>query len=151
MCWRTFANTFWRSVPTFLVLLRTEAGGAPAFQSVSASRKFFSLPRSGEGLERGRPARTKCIRKPNEFGMNAKTCWRTFANMFWRSVPTCSVLLRTEAGGTPAFQSFARFAANLMWYNEVSRSTVFGLLRSPETLFTKKAQRSVVYLTSPTL
>ncbi|MDR1925102.1 MAG: hypothetical protein LBQ66_12090 [Planctomycetaceae bacterium] len=24
----------------------------------------------------------------------------TFANPFWRSVPTCSVILRTEAGGT---------------------------------------------------
>jgi hypothetical protein len=31
----------------------------------------------------------------------------TFANMSWRSVPTCSVLLRTEAGETPAFQSAA--------------------------------------------
>jgi hypothetical protein len=29
----TFANTCWRSVQTFLVLLRTEAGGMPAFQS----------------------------------------------------------------------------------------------------------------------
>jgi hypothetical protein len=27
----TFANTFWRSVPTFLVLLRTEAGGMPRY------------------------------------------------------------------------------------------------------------------------
>jgi hypothetical protein len=34
----TFANPFWRSVPTCLVLLRTEAGGMPAFQSVAASR-----------------------------------------------------------------------------------------------------------------
>jgi hypothetical protein len=40
MCWRTFANTSWRSVQTFLVLLHTEAGGTPAFQSFSASRKF---------------------------------------------------------------------------------------------------------------
>ncbi|MDR1925933.1 MAG: hypothetical protein LBQ66_16315 [Planctomycetaceae bacterium] len=40
-----------------MVQLHTEAGGTPAFQSISASRKFFSLPRSGEGLERGRPAR----------------------------------------------------------------------------------------------
>jgi hypothetical protein len=31
----------------------------------------------------------------------------TFAGAFWRSVQTCSVLLRTEAGGTPAFQSVA--------------------------------------------
>ncbi|MDR1924156.1 MAG: hypothetical protein LBQ66_07255, partial [Planctomycetaceae bacterium] len=29
----TFANTSWRSVQTFLVLLHTEAGGTPAFQS----------------------------------------------------------------------------------------------------------------------
>jgi hypothetical protein len=40
------------------------------------------------------------------------TAWQsvahlTFADMFWRSVQTCSVLLRTEAGGTPAFQSVA--------------------------------------------
>jgi hypothetical protein len=48
-----------------------------------------------------------CIRKPNKFGRNAKTYWRTFANTFWCSVQTCSVLLRTEAGGTPAFQSVA--------------------------------------------
>jgi hypothetical protein len=34
----TFADAFWRSVLTFLVLLRTEAGGTPAFQSVAASR-----------------------------------------------------------------------------------------------------------------
>jgi hypothetical protein len=32
----TFADTFWRAVLTFLVLLRTEAGGMPAFQSVAA-------------------------------------------------------------------------------------------------------------------
>jgi hypothetical protein len=37
----------------------------------------------------------------------------TFTNTFWRSVPTCSVLLRTEAGGTPAFQSFAAFRRRL--------------------------------------
>jgi hypothetical protein len=40
------------------------------------------------------------------------TAWQsvahlTFAKPFWRSVQTCSVLLRTEAGGTPAFQSFS--------------------------------------------
>jgi hypothetical protein len=109
-------------------------------------RRNRQLPRSGDGLERGRPARLcalgnrislegtprrvgehlpnrfgvqfnrtgtrasrppKCIRQPNKFGRNAKTCWRTFANTFWRSVQTCSVLLRTEAGGTPAFQSLA--------------------------------------------
>jgi hypothetical protein len=38
------------------------------------------------------------------------TAWRsvahlTITNPFWRLVPTCSVPLRTEAGGTPAFQS----------------------------------------------
>jgi hypothetical protein len=29
----------------------------------------------------------------------------TITNTFWRSVQTCSVLLHTKAGGTPAFQS----------------------------------------------
>jgi hypothetical protein len=48
-----------------------------------------------------------CIRKPNEFGRNAKTGWRTFADTSWRSVQTFLVLLHTEAGGTPAFQSAA--------------------------------------------
>jgi hypothetical protein len=55
----------------------------------------------------------KCIRKPNKFGRNAKTCWRTFANPFWRSVQTFLVLWHTEAGGTPAFQSFAAFRRRL--------------------------------------
>jgi hypothetical protein len=39
----TFADTFWRAVLTFLVLLRTEAGGTPAFQSFAASRQFFGV------------------------------------------------------------------------------------------------------------
>jgi hypothetical protein len=80
----------------------------------------------------------------------------TFANTFWYSVPTCSVLSRTEAGGTPAFQSFAASrqlsaVADIggLLYRCVFRSTVFGLLRSPKTLFTKKAQRSVAHLTLP--
>ncbi|MDR1923906.1 MAG: hypothetical protein LBQ66_05995 [Planctomycetaceae bacterium] len=44
----TFADTFWRSVQTCSVLLHTEAGGMPAFQSTSATRNFFSLPLRGE-------------------------------------------------------------------------------------------------------
>jgi hypothetical protein len=34
----TITTLSWRSVQTFLVLLRTEAGGMPAFQSVTATR-----------------------------------------------------------------------------------------------------------------
>jgi hypothetical protein len=44
----TFADTFWRSVQTCSVLLRTEAGGTPAFQSVAATRQFFSLSALGK-------------------------------------------------------------------------------------------------------
>jgi hypothetical protein len=40
----TFADTSWRSVPTCSVLLRTEAGGTPAFQSVAASRQLAAAP-----------------------------------------------------------------------------------------------------------
>ncbi|MDR1923721.1 MAG: hypothetical protein LBQ66_05035 [Planctomycetaceae bacterium] len=44
----TFTNTFWRSVQTFLVLLRTEAGGMPAFQSTAASRRnLCGITRAG--------------------------------------------------------------------------------------------------------
>ncbi|MDR1925312.1 MAG: hypothetical protein LBQ66_13160 [Planctomycetaceae bacterium] len=75
----TITNPFWRSVPTCFVW-------------------FYCAQRRAS-----RPP--LCIRKPNEFGRNAKTCWRTFANPFWRSVQTCLVLLHIEAGGTPAFQS----------------------------------------------
>jgi hypothetical protein len=39
----TFANPFLRSVQTCSVLLRTEAGGTPAFQSVTASRQTWRL------------------------------------------------------------------------------------------------------------
>jgi hypothetical protein len=47
MCWRTFADTFWRSVQTCSVLLHTEAGGTPAFQSVAASRQLSATPMFG--------------------------------------------------------------------------------------------------------
>jgi hypothetical protein len=45
----------------------------------------------------------------------------TFTNTFWRSVQTCSVLLRTEAGGTPAFQSDCRFATNVVGCADIGR------------------------------
>jgi hypothetical protein len=41
----------------------------------------------------------------------------TFANPCWRSVPTFLVLLRTEAGIPPAFQS-APLRGEFVWYNE---------------------------------
>jgi hypothetical protein len=40
----TFANPFWCPVRTFLVLLHTEAGGMPAFQSLAASRRLSAVP-----------------------------------------------------------------------------------------------------------
>jgi hypothetical protein len=77
----------------------------------------------------------------------------TLPTFFWRSVQTFLVLLHTEAGGTPAFQSVAasRQASAVadiggLVYRCVFRPAVFGLLRSPKTLFTKKAQRSVTHL-----
>jgi hypothetical protein len=51
------SNPSWRSVQTFLVLLHTEAGGTPAFQSASASRKFFPCREAANlcGTTRGKP------------------------------------------------------------------------------------------------
>jgi hypothetical protein len=99
----------------------------------------------------------KCIRKSNKFGRNAKTCWRTFANPFWRSVPTCSVLLRTEAGGTPAFQSVAASRQLLVapTLGDLVNRCVLAIPLSASdndslaTLFTKKAWQSVAHLTLP--
>jgi hypothetical protein len=53
--------------------------------------------------------RSSCRLAPTLFTKKARrsVAHLTFANPSWRSVPTCSVLLHTEAGGTPAFQSFA--------------------------------------------
>ncbi|MDR1923736.1 MAG: hypothetical protein LBQ66_05110 [Planctomycetaceae bacterium] len=55
-----FANTSWRSVQTFLVLLHTEAGGTPAFQSAAASRQLSVTP-TGDGLEYQHDSRTNFI------------------------------------------------------------------------------------------
>jgi hypothetical protein len=100
----TFANTCWRSVQTFLVLLHTEAGGTPAFQSFAASRQMLSaVPTLGVSVlpvRFGDPV--VGLRRRNRLAVGyppyvAKTCWC--------SAQTFLVLLRTEAGGTPAFQS----------------------------------------------
>jgi hypothetical protein len=41
----TITKPSWRSVQTCSVLLRTEAGGMPAFQSVAASRRTYVVQR----------------------------------------------------------------------------------------------------------
>jgi hypothetical protein len=54
------------------------------------------------------------------------TAWQSvthlaFVNTFWRSVQTFLVLLHTEAGGTPAFQSDCRFAAIVVGCADIGR------------------------------
>jgi hypothetical protein len=75
---------------------RNGAGNALIFQTAPVGVADNSREAARTGTRAGRPP--LCIRKPNEFGGNAKTCRRTFANTSWRSVQTCLVLLRTEAG-----------------------------------------------------
>jgi hypothetical protein len=104
MCWRTFANMSWRSVQTFLVLLHTEAGGTPAFQSAPLRGKCCRLRRHWAFWF------CRCVLAIQLSACADATAWQsvahlTITNMSWRSVQTFLVLLHTEAGGPPAFQS----------------------------------------------
>jgi hypothetical protein len=111
------------------------------FFFLSATRKFFSLAakRRPTGTRASPPP--QCLWKTKEFCRNAKTGWRTFADTFWRSVHTFLVLLRTKAGGTPAFQS-APLRGELMWYNKGGTLFLFVIvLWCPANTCTRPAER----------
>ncbi|MDR1925223.1 MAG: hypothetical protein LBQ66_12710 [Planctomycetaceae bacterium] len=97
------------------------------------------MPRSGEGLERGRPARLCALGNQislegtprrvgehllNRFGVQFKLFWFYYAQ---------------RRAGRPR-SSPSPLRGELMWYNETSTPT----------LFTKKARQSVAHLTLTT-